>query len=896
MSESAFIRPTSRRAFLGIAGASLTAAALAYFEPASTSVALDRDYFSFPSAALLRPIGKIAAGSCAPFPAAQVCQGAPASPFDAAKGNFPLAVPGLGIPLGGVGAGSFMVNQSGTFGPWNFGGEQGASWEMRVLPQAAFHVREKVGNGSPTVRTLATAGPTTTGTEGPVPQRSWQSPLPGWDSIQPGEGNYASLYPFGWMTYTTFQTDVSIRFFSPLVAGEDRRTSLPVAYFDVRLANRTAQPAEVSVMFTMPNAPAHVAGTQTDPTIPTGPPSVRKGFSSRHTSRAGVEGVTLTADAPDNTPDSANSEWTIAAKPLPGQKFTYTSSWNGSGDGSDVYAPFVRDGRLPNQNLDSSASAGAIAVSVKLAPGEATTVSFALAWDFPQVAFASNRTVWMRRYTNFYGAQQSSSNDYIDGSYPGRQSFNIARDSLIAHDSALQAVMNWWEPLANDATYPEVLRTAALNQLSQLVWNNSFWEGGLVRNEVVPTGFAAAGPGNHLGASRPGTHLFGIQDTGGGGISGTGTTTDIQSYAYRGYYSLFPNLFTGRLLASAEAVMLASNRNAPDLYVGVPGGDPFITWGNAQDAAIQGGTDSRSPMPGRTQWIDSPSKFMLEWYAYSKITGDQGMLRATWPAMKHEIAFLRATVPAGTHLPLDPGVFANIYNLVPQTGAGLYNSQLYLLALTIGIATGEQLSEDMPYVIELRTELEAAKFEFEATFWNPVQQYYRFTNGGPYLDSILVDSFFAQHIAEDLGLPDLVNPTRHRAQLALHYKASRRYSDGEMIGAPMLVQPGGLESPNGNLPPESSWVWPGSAWAAAADYYATGKRFNDPTLKSYGAELGSAVATQIWLRAENGFQFDPPCGWSDSGTDVYNYPAYSHAMAVWGLMHAIKPLPGAARA
>ena len=54
-----------------------------------------------------------------------------------------MAQPGLGIPLGGLGAGSFMINQAGTFGPWNMGGSTNSNYEKRILPQAAIHIREQ---------------------------------------------------------------------------------------------------------------------------------------------------------------------------------------------------------------------------------------------------------------------------------------------------------------------------------------------------------------------------------------------------------------------------------------------------------------------------------------------------------------------------------------------------------------------------------------------------------------------------------------------------------------------------------------------------------------------------------------------------------------------------------
>ncbi|HET9733443.1 MAG TPA: GH116 family glycosyl-hydrolase, partial [Acidimicrobiales bacterium] len=809
--------------------------------------------FAVPDAALVRPLGEIPSGTCAPPPAWQACQGSglpdSTSPFGSVVGNWPMDVPGLGVPLGGVGAGSFMINQSGTFGPWNFGGSQDDNWEMRILPQAAFHVRQQLGSGAAVVKTLATAGPSRSGVLGPVPQRSWGSPLPAWNLLQPGQASYAALYPFGWMTYHALQTDVSMRFFSPIVAGQDRDTSLPVAYFDVRLANPTHQEDNVSVMFTMPNAPDYVSGTHNDEGSTVGPASVRTGFDSRYQSQDGVAGVTLSADSPRNTPDARDTEWTIAARPAPGQKVTYTTSWDASGSGADVYRPFSRSGDLPDKPLDHSASAGAVAVSAHLSPGQATTIPFVLSWDFPQVGFDGNQTIWMRRYTDFYGARETSTNDYVAGSYPFHQGYNLARDALVDHDAALQGVLDWWQPIADNPAYPPMLRCAALNQLYQLVFNDSFWEGGLVSNTVVPTGFPRTGPGEHLDADRPGSHLFGIEDGGGGGQGNELRTEDIQSYDHLALDRLFPNLQKGLLAASVEANGLEPHGNTPDLYT--PDGDPFITWGNSESSPLQGGTDSRAAQPGLTEWLDSPSKYIYEWYAYARSSGDTSFLRSAYPAIRREITYLQGTIPPGNHLPLDPAappVFANIYDVVPQVGFGLYNSELYLLALQVGIAAGRQVGSDPRYLAGLQADLTAAKAEFEQILWNPVQHYYRFTSAGPDADALFLDAFFAEHLGEELGLPDLVDPAHHRAELIDNYGSLPHYdAAGEMLGAPMLVQPGGVESPTYRwVPLQTSWVWPGTNFMAAADYYATGKRTGDPALEADALQLGTAVATQVW--------------------------------------------------
>ena len=339
----------SRRKFMASAGGTaLTAfavpAAPRKFPGGAPAPAVGRDFFSHPQAAVVQSLGDIAGGLCYPG-AGNGCDGT-------TPGRTIPSLPGMGIALGGVGAGSFMLNDSGTFGPWNFGGSQysNGEYQTRILPQAAFHVREQLAGGPATVTTLATKGPQNEGSAGPVATRSWGDPLPAWNLLSQGQGTYAALYPFGWISYNAFKTDLSMRFYSPIVASEDRRTSLPLAYFDLRVANHTNETADVSVMFTWPNVAESVDGAA---------PTVRTGLSnSASTDRGtGVTAVTLSCDDPSNTPDAYGSEWTIAAKPGAGQTVSYVPSWNADGDGSDIYTAFSRTGVLGTKPLDDSESA-----------------------------------------------------------------------------------------------------------------------------------------------------------------------------------------------------------------------------------------------------------------------------------------------------------------------------------------------------------------------------------------------------------------------------------------------------------------------------------------------------------------------------------------------------------
>src|SRR5260370_33443034 len=87
------------------------------------------------------------------------------------------------------------------------------------------------------------------------------------------------------------------------------------------------------------------------------------------------------------------------------------------------------------------------------------------------------------------------------GSYPLRQSRQIADDALASQDKALEAAQSWWAPLAGDPKVPAILRTAALNQLGQVAFKTSMWAAGFVSSPDSPP------LGQRLRAGTPGTPL-----------------------------------------------------------------------------------------------------------------------------------------------------------------------------------------------------------------------------------------------------------------------------------------------------------------------------------------------------------------------------------------------------
>lgn len=840
-----------------IAAMGLSTLLITTLAPAGASAAPPSDDVEIPAAATVRALGDIG-----PVATSQLCQ-----IFPDYCGFFPSPTAGMGIPLGGIGAGNFMINQSGTFGPWWFGGSQGDNhaYEVRALPQAAFHVYEKVGSQEPALTTLATDGP-----ESSNPAQSWESPLPGWNTLSTGDADYSALYPFGWMDYDTekLSTDVQLKFYSPIVAGEDERSSLPVAYFDLQVTNpSTTDPADVSAMFTMPNVAGH-EGIE--------PATVRDGLTSEYREGKGIKGVTLSSDSEANTPDAYKSEWTIAAKPARGQKVSYVTSWDADGDGSDIYDEFA-DGTLGNEALDASASAGAIAVSSRLEPGETTTIPFVMTWDFPQVAFQDNSTVWMRRYTEFYGADTNAQNDYVQGSYPFHQSFQIAQDALADRKRNLKDVLAWWQPIVDDSDYPDWLKEAALNQVANVPFHTSLWENGLVSDTYDLEGLAARGLEEHIPSDRagnevPGTHNYLGVDANSGGASTNGQGSEIGIYSQIVYSELFPNIERDRMIARAEAIMDPNSQGAPwDFSVTERDGDnPFIAWHQGYGAE-----------PGRSTFIDSPSNNLYRMYDYAQRHDKDGsFLEFVYPAMLRTVGFLQDLLPDDYALPEAPGKntfnpdqggMASAYNDTAGTARfDSYTSSLYILALEAMIEAGKMKGESEAVIEGWETALTAARADFEELFWLEDEGYYQYRalvlddKGTPddSSDDTRGDSrtahnatFLSQWLAERAGLDNVVDYDHYETHLET---------------APTILAKSGV---------------PMADYAFAAYQVSAGKTLGNDTLVQQGLKMGADVARDLWDNPDNHMEFNTPNTYG--GTFGNLYPGWEGNLAVWQIFDAI---------
>jgi non-lysosomal glucosylceramidase len=904
-----------------------------------------------PAAAISRSLQAVPAQNQLTLPPYLDTTGETVAPFPGAP-SYPSqdtysASQDRGIPLGGIGTGSFEINQAGSFGPWYFGGGQE---EWRTLPQAALHVEEQPAGGATTVRTLAVNGSAPQGNSclgglcPPFSTVAWTpGVLSGFPTLSSGQASYKALYPFGWISTNPktqggpFDASISTRFWSPIVAGDDKSSSMPVAYFDVRVANNTARRDTVSVMFTFPNAPAHVpnvgaynwigggrnvtgyVGTQL---------STRTGLKSQYdySPQLHAGGVTMSSNSTQDTPDEQSSDWTIAATPQPGQQESYVTSWNANGDGSDIIDAFKNgNGVLPDGTLDNTNSAGAVAVRVDLAPGQSTTIPFVLAWDFPQDVYSANPgqspdyTVWMRRYTQWFGAKTDAQNNYVAGSYPFHQGWNIAQWAMANHDTNLDGVLRWWQPIANNARVPLPIRTSALNQLYYLTAGNSMWTNGLVSNDVPAT------DGQRLGTQIPGQHLFAQQTGNDGGDSRFGGQ-DVTANAFEAYDRLFPGLERDYLLQLTEMMNL--------------GGPSVGTFGNGQASPFVQWSSS----DGHT--IGADWSYIYRVWRYYEVTHDVSLLRYAYPDMlalyqTDQTAF-GVTGSEGA-LPLGGERLANdartsagetTHDLLVVSGYGIEPAGLWLTEIdAMRAATAEAMrlgiSQATPTVYsELSTRFDATKASMNSALWNAGQQHYNFDTGdgnvdrGDYDQGLFADATYPADITHLAGLPSIFDTTKlvDDLQQTYNHNIAPFSAHGHPIGALDLLSadygvigdahPVFLDS---DLSAREMWV--GFEYPLAATMITTGERTGNRRLINEGVTLADGVANETWNTPSDGYAFQTPesqgmvldaPGTVDGNTPVpasttttapqlHRNLSYQRALDVWDLYDTLAPIPDSNR-
>jgi non-lysosomal glucosylceramidase len=792
--------------------------------------------------------------------------------------------PNHGMPLGGFGAGCIGRAPDGAFNLWHLDG--GEHW-FGTLPDCQFALFESDGTGSHAHALAVKPTVDASRSEAGEPLSSW-SWYPA-SSPEHASGLYSARYPLSETHYSgVFQAEVSCQAFSPILPGDYRRTSYPVAVFAWRLHNPTSRPLTVSLLLSWRNTIGWF--TNTDPAASVhfrddGSPEHNyvpaigrsQGQRNRCFDAPGMAAVLQEGERSEPIGEG-QGQWILALPDLgalqeqrgaagasgPLEIFR-CSRWNPAGDGRELWGPFAADGSIPQSDNDrrsgdNDPSSSALAVRLSLAPGETLEMPVVISWDLPVTSFATG-TRALRRYTDFFGST-------------GDNAAAIAAEALRDWRSWRAAIEAWQAPVVERIDLPDGLRMALLNELYDLASGGSLW-----------TAATQQDPVGRFGVLECLDYAW-------------YESLDVRLYGSFALLQLWPELDKAVLRDFARAIPAADPTPRPIGW--------YFTQGRGRVEAprkVAGATPHDLGAPNERPfdatnytayqdcnlWKDLASDFVLQvWRTFRLAPSGEDLrfLADCWPAAVTALRYLKRFDVNNDGLPDNGGAPDQTFDDWPLQGVSAYCGALWIAALEAALAMGQRLQLELGLDTSAEQRefggwLEQSRANFDALLWNG--EYYNIDaeSGTPV---VMADQLCGDFYARLLGLPPVVAEERARSSLQAVKEACFEGFQGGRLGvANGLRRDGTPLDPNGTHPLE---VWTGINFGLAAYYRLMGET-------QTALAISSAVVTQVY---QGGLQFRTP----EAITAVTTFRAchYLRAMAIWALWATHtgwQPIPGAER-
>jgi len=766
--------------------------------------------------------------------------------------------PWHGMPLGGLGAGCIGRSSRGDFTLWHLDG--GEHW-FGSLPDCQFSLFE-AGNEGSRAHALAVA-----------PRRddsrpeSIEPPLTAWSwypasDDQQQTGTYIARYPLSWTRYTgLFQADVSCEAFSPIIPGDYRLSSYPVAVFRWQLANPGQEPLDLSLLLTWRNTCGWFTNTDASARVyfrDDGSPEHNylpaigrgRGQRNRQVDGDGLRGVVL--DGRRERPlREGQGQWCIAVPGgLEGTQVQRCSRWDPCGDGGAIWRSFSRDGSIPDSDNDRASREGeqlsaALTVRLRLEPGASMEIPMVISWDLPVTAFASGSGA-LRRYTDVFGSG-------------GDRAAAVAAEALAHWRQWRQAIDRWQRPVLERRDLPETLRMALFNELYDLASGGTLW--------------TAADADNPVGR-------FGVLEC---VDYAWYESLDVRLYGSFALLQLWPELDKAVLRSFAQAIPAADPTPRPiGWYFTQERGRVEAPRKRAGATPHDLGAPNERPFESTNYttyqdcnlWKDLASDFVLQvWrtFLFAPTGEDLRFLAECWPATVQALDYLKEFDANNDGLPDNGGAPDQTFDDWPLQGVSAYCGALWIAALEAALAMAQRLQLELG--LETAEEqhrfgrwLEQSRSNFDALLWNG--EYYAIdaVSGTPV---VMADQLCGDFYARLLRLPSVVSEGRARSSLnAVREACFERFEGGRLGVANALQRDGTPLDPDGTHPLE---VWTGINFGLAAYYRLMGER-------TTAESICSAVIEQIY---GGGLQFRTP----EAITAVNTFRAchYLRAMAIWAI-------------
>lgn len=735
----------------------------------------------------------------------------------------------LTTPLGGIGTGGMVWDRLGRFSRWSL--KTGAITHF-CEPACGFAVRWQA--------------------DGEAAQALALQPAPAGDGIQLAGWSFrdatmldhsALLFPASWRELSLpagAPLRLQCRSFSPVVPGDLDTASLPVALFDWEISNTGTETVDCSLMFHWANL------NNWFDRLSGGRPERRNmGKFNRAFQAAGTRGVILDRKRiAGASPDEGVGQWAIAMQEDAGVEISLAESFDGLAENGELWASFTENGTLPDcpawladggfRTEESGLPSAGLCARVKLLPGEARSLRFALTWDMPSIRFGYGRT-WQRWYTQQWGTA-------------GDQAVALARHALDNADRWLERIASWHRQVAEERGGAPEAAGFALNELYLLV------DGGTAL--TAPSLDQAA---QFALLECPDYPYY--------------NTMDLWVYAAESVLRHWPELATlvmdnyAALLVCEDATerksifgdkrFVLQRAGAVPHDVGAPEEDPFV---QANGYALK---DS-------TVWKDLNSQFVLATYRTGQVAGAAWRQRH-YPAIRTAIERLEVFDRDGDGLIENDGVPDQTFDNVPMRGVSAYCAGLWLAALAAGTQMANESGDDVR-ASQWRERLECGRQSFHKKLWTGT--HYRLDECGPFSEALFLEQLFGPYLARTYGLGDLVKP--EHAVIALKTLFDRSFlAAGCGLGPRLMINASaaGMQemAAHGDTEVQVTEVIIGIAMSFIAQCRCWG-------LKAEADQVQRALYLELYPR--RGLYFRTPAA-IEIERQVYRAPLNLRPLAIW---------------
>lgn len=737
-----------------------------------------------------------------------------------------------GAPVGGIGAGTFSRSDRGDFNRWHL---KAGSHTAQAVYADQFAVFEQQEGDAPIAQALMTGHP-----EGRLTAWKWDYPA--------NAGRYAALYPKAWWDYNwdKLPAHLVLEQFSPILPGDYKTSSLPVAVYRWHAENPGKKPVKVSILlswqnmagwFRQFNAPLNEKFTEGD----------TNRFEEVNLPEGGkMAGIVLGQRRSGDAHEEWQGEFAIAAEESHGDEVSYQTTYDPSDAKGDViWKPFSQQGRLADDRTSwvstGEPQAAAICISFVLQPGEKKIVPMVLSWDFPVVQFGGGRK-WLRHYTRFTGAT-------------GRNALKIAEEGLENQQAWSEKIDQWQKPFLENTSRPAWLTSMMLNELYYLADGGTLW----ARPFDTPNSedrFALLECYDYLDY----------------------TSLDVAFYGTFGLLRFFPELEKTLIREFAATVPQSDSTKYMDVWKSRQQGSPAL-----RDRKMQGalphdlGSPNEDPLflvneyswQDSNYWRDLNSNFVLMVWRDYALTGkqDKQLLLDIYPAVQSAMKHLEQFRNPKTGLIENGGFPDQTFDEWTATGPSTYCGGLYLAALRaaseIAKVAGDSASSN-----RYQTQFVTAQKSFIDELWTG--KYFRYSRG---IDDIQASQLAGQWYASLTGLGNIVPEHMHQSALQTVFAENvLGFQNGQMGAVNGRKADGSaLEGP------QTREVWSGITLALASEMAGAG-------MKDEALQTARGVYNVVYR--DKGYWFRTPEAWDQQGD--FRASMYLRPGAVWAIDYSLK--------